>query len=76
VQAAAHCLTQAAEPGGPVSFASIGVMQALNRHVECVFDPSRKDKHIGDAGSWREISKFVVYSSIVAKARSPRNVND
>jgi hypothetical protein len=31
VQAAAHCLTQAAEHGGPVSFARIGVMQAINR---------------------------------------------
>jgi hypothetical protein len=31
VQAAAHCLTQAAEDGGPVSFARIGVMQAINR---------------------------------------------
>ena len=29
MQAAAHCLTQAAEHGGPVSFARIGVMQAL-----------------------------------------------
>jgi hypothetical protein len=30
VQAAAHCLTQAAEHGGPVAF---GVMPAINRHV-------------------------------------------
>ena len=45
VQAAAHCLTQAAEHGGPVSFARIGVMHAINRHVERVFDPSRKDHH-------------------------------
>jgi hypothetical protein len=28
-------------------FARIGVMRALNRHVEQVFDPSRKDKHWG-----------------------------
>ena len=28
-------------------FARIGVMRALNRHVERVFDPSRKDKHWG-----------------------------
>ena len=32
VQAAAHCLMQAAEYGGPVSFARIGVMQAIHRH--------------------------------------------
>jgi hypothetical protein len=31
VQAAAHCLMQA-EHGGPVAFARIGVMQAINRH--------------------------------------------
>jgi hypothetical protein len=23
----------------------IGVMQAINRHVECAFDPPREDKH-------------------------------
>jgi hypothetical protein len=28
-------------------FARIGIMRALNRHVEPVFDPSRKDKHWG-----------------------------
>jgi hypothetical protein len=30
--------------GGPTMFARIGVMKALNRHVERVFDPSRKDR--------------------------------
>lgn len=54
VQAAAHCLTQAAEHGGPVSFARIGVMQAINRHVERVFDPSRKDHHWGRRKSKRD----------------------
>jgi hypothetical protein len=28
-------------------FARIGVMRALNRHVERVFDSSRKEKHWG-----------------------------
>jgi hypothetical protein len=28
-------------------FARIGVMRALNRHVERMFDPSRKEKHWG-----------------------------
>jgi hypothetical protein len=32
VQAAAHCLTEAAENGGPMMFARIGMMQAVNRH--------------------------------------------
>jgi hypothetical protein len=34
--------------GGPTTMlARIGVMRALNRHVERVFDPSRKEKHWG-----------------------------
>ena len=36
-----------AELTGPTIVARIGVMRALNRHVERVFDPSRKDKHWG-----------------------------
>jgi hypothetical protein len=32
-----------AEHGGPTMFARIGVMRALNRHVERVFDPARKN---------------------------------
>jgi hypothetical protein len=35
--------------GGPTMLARIGFMQALNRHVERVFDPSRKDHHWGSA---------------------------
>ena len=35
------------ELGGPTMFARIGVMRALNRDVERVFDPSRKDPHWG-----------------------------
>jgi len=31
VQAAAHCVTEAAENGGPMVFALIGMMQAINR---------------------------------------------
>ncbi|MDT7815288.1 MAG: hypothetical protein QOJ42_5204 [Acidobacteriaceae bacterium] len=33
--------------GGPVMFARIGVMQALNRRVERVFNPDRKEHHWG-----------------------------
>jgi hypothetical protein len=33
--------------GGPTMFARIGVMRALNRYVERVFDSSRKDHHWG-----------------------------
>jgi len=52
-----HCPVAAIESlmlvvklGGPTMFARIGVMRALNRHVERVFDPSRKDK-IGESGN-------------------------
>jgi hypothetical protein len=32
---------------GPTMFARIRVMRALNRHVERVFNPNRKDTHWG-----------------------------
>jgi hypothetical protein len=40
-----YCWSQ--KHDGPTMFARIGAMQAINRHVERVFDPSRKDKHRG-----------------------------
>jgi hypothetical protein len=46
-QAAIEALMLVADRGGPIMFARIGVMRALNRHVERVFDPSRKDHHWG-----------------------------
>ncbi len=33
--------------GGPTMLARIGIMRALNRHVERVFNPSRKETHWG-----------------------------
>ena len=44
-QAAMEALLLVAEHDGPPMFARVGVMRAINRHVERVFDPSRKDKH-------------------------------
>jgi hypothetical protein len=46
-QAAMECLILVAEKNGPTIMARIGVMRALNRHVERVFNPSRKDTHWG-----------------------------
>jgi hypothetical protein len=46
-QAAMEALILVATSGGPTMFARIGIMRALNRHVERVFDPSRKDHHWG-----------------------------
>jgi hypothetical protein len=60
-QAAIEALMLVADRGGPTMFARIGVMRALYRHVERLFDPSRKEKHwrqrnsraIDEAGSRR-----------------------
>ncbi len=46
-QAAMEVLILVATLGGPTMFARIGVMRALNRHVERVFNPERKDHHWG-----------------------------
>jgi hypothetical protein len=47
--AAMEALILVATLGGPTMFARIGVMRALNRHAERVFDPSRKDPPLGKA---------------------------
>jgi hypothetical protein len=41
-QAAMEAMILVATLGGPAMFARIGVMRALNRNLERVFDPSRK----------------------------------
>ena len=46
-QAVMEALILVATSGGAVMFARIGVMRALNRHVERVFNPDRKDHHWG-----------------------------
>ena len=46
-QAAMEALLLVAERNGPTMFARIGVMRALNRHVERVFNPERKETHWG-----------------------------
>jgi hypothetical protein len=47
VLTASDLLTQAAEHDGPVEFPRIATLQALNRHVERVFNSERKDTHWG-----------------------------
>jgi hypothetical protein len=42
------------EQDGPSMFARIGVMRALNRHVERVFNPDRKETHWGKRKLKRE----------------------
>jgi hypothetical protein len=45
--AAAEALLLVAERGGPTMLARIGVMRALNHHVERVFEPLGKKHHWG-----------------------------
>ena len=42
-----EALILVAETGGPTMLARIGVMRALNRHIERVFNPDRKATHWG-----------------------------
>jgi hypothetical protein len=51
-QAAMEALILVATSGGPTMLARIGVVRALNRHVERVFELSGKKHHWGNA-SWR-----------------------
>jgi hypothetical protein len=46
-RAAMEALILVAASGGPTMFARIGVMRALNRHVERVFNPDHKEHHWG-----------------------------
>jgi hypothetical protein len=45
-----HCVTPAAEHGGPMIFAQMGMMQAIHRHHKREFNPARKDT-FGKSGS-------------------------
>ena len=46
-QAAMEALILVVTLGGPTMFARIGIVKALNRHVERVFNPNRKEHHWG-----------------------------
>ncbi|SHH20014.1 hypothetical protein [Bradyrhizobium erythrophlei] len=46
-QAATEALIMAAEDRGPLLHARVGMLRALNRHVEREFNPDRKDTHWG-----------------------------
>jgi hypothetical protein len=48
-QTATEPLIMAAESRGPLLHARVGVMGALNRNVERVFNSDRKDHHWGEA---------------------------
>jgi hypothetical protein len=46
-QTAVEALIMAAEGRGPLMHARIGMLRALNRHVERVFNPDQKDHRWG-----------------------------
>jgi hypothetical protein len=46
-QAAMEALILVATSGRPTMLARIGIMRPLNRHVERVFNPDRKEHHWG-----------------------------
>jgi hypothetical protein len=46
-QAAVEALLLVVELNGPTMMVRIGIVRALNRNVERVFDASRKDTHWG-----------------------------
>jgi len=45
VHRAAHCVTEAAENGGRLLFARMGMLQAINRHKPVKFNPERNSPH-------------------------------
>jgi len=53
-QVAIEALILLATPGWPTMLARTGVMRALNRHIERVFNPDRKEHH-SENGSWHAI---------------------
>jgi hypothetical protein len=44
---AAELITSAAEHGGPIEFARIATLRAINRHAVRVFNPDRNGTHSG-----------------------------
>jgi hypothetical protein len=60
-QAAMEALILVATLGGPTMFARIGIMRALNRHVERVFNSPRKETHWGRTrgprGPWDKLAR-------------------
>jgi hypothetical protein len=59
------------EHNEPTMLARIGIMRALNRHMESVFDPSRKDHH----GGRRRSQYCSLCVSINQNKRDQRNNN-
>jgi hypothetical protein len=61
---AAELITSAAERGGPIEFARIATLRALNRHVERVLNPdivrtrigADADGHLRRCANWRQSS--------------------
>jgi hypothetical protein len=59
-QAAMEALILVATHGGPTMFARIGVVRALNRNVERVFNSGRKDAHWGKRKLARDRRRIIL----------------
>jgi hypothetical protein len=46
-ETAAELITNAAEHGGPIEFARVATLRAVNRRAVREFNPDRKDTHCG-----------------------------
>ncbi len=55
-QTAVQMLIDAAENRAPMMFAKLAIHQAVNRNVERVFDPTRKEPHWGRRALKRDAS--------------------
>jgi hypothetical protein len=73
-QTAMEALILVGETDGPTMFARIGVMQALNRHVERVFNPTRKEHHWGRRKLARDSPDLRQHQQASRRSRSSQGV--
>jgi hypothetical protein len=64
-----ECLILVAERNGPTMLARIGIMRALNRRVERMFNPDRKDAHWGRQNLARNLQQQTAACSSVSCSR-------
>jgi hypothetical protein len=69
-RAAVEALILVPESDGPTMFARIGIVRALNRHVERVFHPDRKDQHwvTGSSGGTNRVGRLAILAVLLIVA--------
>jgi hypothetical protein len=68
-QTATEALIMAAEGRGPLLHARVGMLRALNRHVERVFNPDRKDPHWGKRKLARD--RWTALQQLIRRTQPP-----